>query len=100
MKRILNNIRYYTREYYIKVSAKFASEAIARAKADTSREVLHTALHEFHRARRLDWIDITQQIKELGSGMERHFEGTDPAVAYDLGKQVAVEIIEARVKVS
>lgn len=100
MKQVINDIKHQLREFYVWLSAKFASEAIARAKAETSRQVLHTALREFNTARKLDWIDITQQIDKLGSGMERHFEGTDPAVAYDLGKQVCKEIINERVKVS
>lgn len=100
MKQAISTIKHAILEGYDWLMRKLAKRVITQAKADTMGHVLGLALREFHTARKLDLHDIVTQIDEIGAGMERHFEDTDPDVAYKLGKQVAIEIIEARMRVS
>lgn len=82
---------------YDKFIHKIGKRAIAEARAESFTRALNISLIEFGKARKLDWIDIARQIDEVGDGMEEHFKDTDPAVAYNLGKQVAIEIVHKRV---
>lgn len=97
---VIQTIKHAILEGYDWLMWRLAKRVIAQARTDTMSVALRTALKEFNNARKLDAYDIIKQIDEIGAGMERHFKGTDPDVAYKLGKQVVREIVEARMRVS
>jgi hypothetical protein len=78
------------------VMRRIAQRAMAQAYQDGQIKALRTALIEFSKARNEDHQLMLMEMRSIGSGM--NFNDADPKVAYELGKQVATEIIQRRIK--
>ena len=78
------------------VMRRLAKRVMNEAYADGQNSALRVALVQFYRARRDDHLMMLKDIREIGESIP--FNDADPKVAYNLGKQVAIEIIENRSK--
>lgn len=91
-----NKIKYLIEAGYDWVMQRIARQAIANAYRDGQATALRTSLVEFSKARNEDHLAMITEINAIGSSM--NFADADPKVAYQLGKQVATEIIERRAR--
>lgn len=91
-----NKIKFLIRDGYDWVMQRIARRAIAQAYNDGQSKALRIALVEFSTARNEDHLAMINEINAIGSAM--NFADADPKVAYQLGKQVATEIIERRAR--
>ena len=78
------------------VMRRLAKRVMNEAYADGQNSALRVALVQFDRARRDDHLMMLMDIRKIGESIP--FNDADPKVAYNLGKQVAIEIIENRSK--
>lgn len=91
-----NKIKHLIANGYDWVMQRIARQAIANAYREGQATALRTSLVEFSKARNEDHRAMIMEMTSLGS--ELKFNDADPKVAYELGKQVAIEIIERRVR--